>query len=72
MDSYYNMLCAKAKEVDVTLLQVFIKAGIPTSTYYRTLAGSELRYATAKKAWRMLQLLDGAFPNLDKKKLSKK
>ena len=70
MDSYYDMLIKKAAEANVPLAKAFIKAGVPTSTYYRTLNGSELRYNTAKKVWRMLELLMGAHPNYDKRKLT--
>tara|TARA_B110000285_G_C14858123_1_gene483221 strand:+ start:290 stop:511 length:222 start_codon:yes stop_codon:yes gene_type:complete len=70
MNSYYDLLCKKAKEANVPLVKAFIKAGVPTSTYYRTVNGSELRYETAKKVWRLLELLMGAHPNRDKRKLT--
>lgn len=35
----------------IPLHKVFIRAGVPTSTYYRTVHGSELKYETALKVF---------------------
>lgn len=72
MKSYMQIIRDKHKDTKchVSLAQVFVKASVPTSTYYRTLAGSELRHETAAKVYRMLELLDGAHPKpSDKRKL---
>jgi len=48
MKSYLQILELNAEKHDVTLLSAFKKAGIPTSTYYRTINGAtEIRYETA-------------------------
>jgi hypothetical protein len=72
MQSYYQSLIAKSEEADVPLLKAFIKAGVPTSTYYRTVGGSELKHVTAKKVWIMLELLINGrtYKRSDKKKLT--
>jgi predicted transcriptional regulator len=59
------------KGITVPLHVVFIKSGVPTSTYYRTLNGkTELRYDTASKIYRTMELMKGASPSsADKRKL---
>jgi predicted transcriptional regulator len=47
--SYLAQLEAMAVQARVSLLHAFIKAGVPSSTYYRTINGAELRYETATK-----------------------
>jgi len=49
MLSYMTQLETAATAANVQLLQAFRMAGVPTSTYYRTLAGKDLRLSTAKK-----------------------
>jgi predicted transcriptional regulator len=49
MLSYMTQLETAAKAANIQLLQAFRQAGVPTSTYYRTLAGKDLRFTTAKK-----------------------
>ncbi|MCE2842038.1 MAG: hypothetical protein LW689_04465 [Novosphingobium sp.] len=47
--SYFEQLDALAVQARINLLHAFIKAGVPSSTYYRTVGGAELRYETASK-----------------------
>jgi len=72
MKSYFETLKTKSQEAEIPLLEAFIKAGVPTSTYYRTLAGSELRHVTANKVWNMIELLINGrtYKRSDKKKLT--
>lgn len=50
MKSYLNYLKQTANDLDVDLLFAFKKAGVPTSTYYRTINNkTDLRYNTARK-----------------------
>jgi predicted transcriptional regulator len=74
IQSYWHTIQEKHKGFDIPLHKVFIKAGLPTSTYYRTLNGStELRYETAKKIMRVMELMEGAYPtSRDKRKLHAK
>jgi hypothetical protein len=72
MKTYYQTLIAKSEEAGIPLLKAFIKAGVPTSTYYRTVGGSELKHVTAKKVWIMLELLINGrtYKRSDKRKLT--
>jgi predicted transcriptional regulator len=57
------------KGITVPLHVVFIKSGVPTSTYYRTLNGkTELRYDTASKIYRTMELMKGASPSSSEKR----
>lgn len=47
--SYLEQLDALAIQARISLLHAFIAAGVPSSTYYRTLNGAELRFETAIK-----------------------
>tara|TARA_R100001480_G_scaffold150242_1_gene150685 strand:+ start:1100 stop:1261 length:162 start_codon:yes stop_codon:yes gene_type:complete len=38
-----------AKDRDISILAAFRKANVPTSTFYRTRAGKDLRLSTARK-----------------------
>jgi predicted transcriptional regulator len=50
MKSYLDSLKQIAEAHNVPLLRAFQAAGLPTSTYYRTINGAtELRYDTADK-----------------------
>jgi 4-diphosphocytidyl-2C-methyl-D-erythritol kinase len=58
MKSYLEQLEAMSSETGVELLHAFKNAGIPTSTFYRTINGvTELRYETARKAMKELEKL---------------
>ena len=62
IDSSWYSILEKHQGISLPLHKVFVKAGIPTSTYYRTLNGdTELRYETACKVYRMLELLEGSY-----------
>jgi len=49
MLSYISQLEAASKAANIHLLQAFRLSGVPTSTYYRTIAGKDLRLSTAEK-----------------------
>lgn len=49
MLSYMEQLNAAAVLANMQVLQAFRLANVPTSTYYRTLNGGDLRLATANK-----------------------
>jgi predicted transcriptional regulator len=49
MLSYITQLEAASKAANIQLLQAFRLSGVPTSTYYRTIAGKDLRLSTAEK-----------------------
>ena len=56
---YINQLQDIASENDVRRKDMFIFAGVPTSTYYRAINGMDLRFDTAErilKAFRHVQL----------------
>ncbi len=58
MKSYLQLLEEKSAESGIPLLQAFKSAGVPTSTFYRTINGkTELRHETAKKAMKALEKL---------------
>ena len=44
---YINQLQDIASKNDVRLKDMFIVAGVPTSTYYRAINGMDLRFDTA-------------------------
>ena len=49
MQTYLDNLIINSKARGVLLPDAFKLAGIPYSTYYRSLRGTELRYSTAMK-----------------------
>ena len=57
MEPYIVTLVKKALEINVPILEAFKESGVPTSTYYRTMKGSELRYNTAKEVMDALHSL---------------
>jgi len=58
MKSYLELLEDKSKEYGIALLNAFKAAGVPTSTFYRTINGkTELRHTTARKAMKELEKL---------------
>ena len=58
MKSYLQLLEEKSAEYKIPLLQAFKSAGVPTSTFYRTINGqTELRHETARKAMKALEKL---------------
>ena len=58
MKSYLQLLTSRSEETDVSLLKAFKQAGIPTSTYYRTInSRTELRYFTAIKVMTEIEKL---------------
>lgn len=55
MQSYMNQLIEQAQSMDIDLLTAFKQAGVPTSTFYRTINGTtELRYDTATKIYKAM------------------
>lgn len=63
---YINQLQDIASENDVRLKDMFIVAGVPTSTYYRAINGMDLRFDTAErilKALRHVQLQSDSSSN---------
>lgn len=58
MKSYLQILQEKSQEYGIPLLDAFKEAGVPTSTFYRTINGTtELRHMTARKAMKQLEKL---------------
>jgi len=58
LKTYLEQLHEQAIEIDVPLLKVFTKAGVPTSTYYRTIGGkTHLKYETAIKVAKIIAML---------------
>ena len=57
MKSYYETLISTAKDANVSLAQAFGFGGVPSSTYYRTLHGAELRFETAEKVMKAIEKL---------------
>ena len=56
--NYLEQLYELSNDIDVPLLKVFIKAGVPTSTYYRTIKGeTQLKYETAVKVAHIMNLI---------------
>ena len=49
MKSYVEQLLILCEDNQIDLASAFKFAGIPYSTYYRNLRGTELRYSTALK-----------------------
>jgi len=58
MKSYLELLQSMSNESGIDLLHAFKQAGIPTSTFYRTINGrTELRHDTAHKVMTALEKL---------------
>jgi len=56
---YIHQLEEIATNNNVRLKDMFVRAGVPTSTYYRAINGMDLRFDTAErilKAFRHVQL----------------
>ena len=53
--SYLEQLHHLATMANADLLKSFLKAGLPSSTYYRAINGTELRYDTATKVASVLR-----------------
>lgn len=49
MKTYLEQLNELSAPTGMKLLQFFKLAGVPTSTYYRAIAGKDMRLATAQK-----------------------
>lgn len=60
MKSYYEILDGKARQLNVSLKEVFELAGLPSSTYYRIAYGQDMRYKTAVKINEKLRALQEA------------
>jgi predicted transcriptional regulator len=56
MLSYMEQLIKASTECNVSILKAFRMANVPTSTYYRTIAGGDLRLSTAKKVLNAIRL----------------
>jgi predicted transcriptional regulator len=55
MESYMNQLIKISQSTDTDLMTAFKRAGVPTSTFYRTINGTtELRYDTAYKVYKAM------------------
>jgi predicted transcriptional regulator len=58
MKAYLTILTEKADECGLSLLTAFKEAGIPTSTYYRTInEKTELRYETSMRVMNAIEKL---------------
>lgn len=51
MKTYMQQLISAAQDNNMSILKAFEQANVPTSTYYRTIHGGDLRYSTARKVW---------------------
>ena len=49
MEKYIDILESHAEWREINLKSAFLDAGVPTSTFYRSKLGKELRYKTALK-----------------------
>ena len=54
---YINQLEHYAKKHDVSLIQMFKLANVPTSTYYRAKNGVDLRFDTASKVAKAIRTI---------------
>jgi len=55
MQSYMDQLIKQSQSTDTDLMTAFKRAGVPTSTFYRTINGTtELRYDTAYKIYKAM------------------
>ena len=57
MLSYWEQILEKHRWVDLPLHKVFIKAGLPTSTYYRAALKKDIKLDTARKVYTTLERL---------------
>ncbi len=73
MQTYLDSLIINSKARGVPLTKAFEFAGIPYSTYYRSLRGTELRYSTAMKVDKAIrQLAKGKRREYAKQKQNKR
>lgn len=56
MITYMEQLLDAAKDANISILKAFKEANVPTSTYYRTVAGGDLRLSTAQKVLNAIRL----------------
>ena len=58
--SYIEQLRTEAATIDTdierTLRRAFAQSGLPSSTYYRAKYGADLKFATAKQVFDIMQL----------------
>ena len=54
LPSYYEVLLKLAGDYNVSLLSAFKEAGVPSSTFYRTHYGAELKHRSACKIFAVL------------------
>ena len=58
LKSYFDQLHEQAADIDISLLKVFTRAGVPASTYCRTVGGkTHLSYETAMKVAEMITMI---------------
>jgi predicted transcriptional regulator len=58
MKSYLTILTEQADQCGLSLLTAFKEAGIPTSTYYRTINGmTEIRHETSARVMKAIEKL---------------
>ncbi len=57
INKYINQLESYAEKHDVSLIAMFKKANVPTSTYYRAKNGVDLRFDTASKVAEAIRTL---------------
>jgi len=56
MITYMEQLLNAASDANISILKAFREANVPTSTYYRTVAGGDLRLSTAQKVMNAIRL----------------
>lgn len=56
MLTYMDQLKTAAAAANLSVLQAFRISDVPTSTYYRTIAGGDLRLSTAQKVLDAIRL----------------
>ena len=56
MITYMEQLLNAASNANLSILRAFREANVPTSTYYRTVAGGDLRLSTAQKVMNAIRL----------------
>jgi len=57
LKNYLDQLQEQANKADESLLDMFRKAGVPTSTYYRSIKGqTQLTYDTAIKVAKIISI----------------
>jgi len=56
MITYMEQLLNAASDANLSILKAFREANVPTSTYYRTVAGGDLRLSTAQKVMNAIRL----------------